>query len=115
MNIAVVGTGYVGLVSGTCFAEMGAVVTCVDIDSRKISRLKSGEVPIYEPGLDEMVSRNCRAGRLSFTDDISSCISSVEIVFIAVGTPPDEDGSADLSHVIEVARSVGRYMDRYTI
>ena len=115
MNIAVVGTGYVGLVSGTCFAEMGAVVTCVDIDSRKISRLKSGEVPIYEPGLDEMVSRNCRAGRLSFTDDISSCISSVEVVFIAVGTPPDEDGSADLSHVIEVARSVGRYMDRYLL
>lgn len=115
MNIAVVGTGYVGLVSGTCFAEMGAVVTCVDIDTKKIARLRAGDVPIYEPGLDEMVARNCRAGRLSFTDDLSSCISSVEIVFIAVGTPPDEDGSADLSHVIEVAANVGRHMERYLL
>lgn len=115
MNIAIVGTGYVGLVSGACFAEMGAVVTCVDTDAEKVRRLRSGEVPIYEPGLEDMVGRNRREGRLSFTDTLESCLGNVEIVFIAVGTPPDEDGSADLSHVLEVARTVGRNMSGYLL
>ena len=96
MNIAIVGTGYVGLVSGTCFAEMGVRVTCVDVDAAKIERLQKGEIPIYEPGLEEMVLRNCREGRLSFTTDLRECLDDVDIVFSAVGTPPDEDGSADL-------------------
>ena len=95
MNIAIVGTGYVGLVSGTCFAEMGANVTCVDVNEEKIQSLLNGLIPIYEPGLDEMVLRNHREGRLSFTTDLASCLNEVEIVFSAVGTPPDEDGSAD--------------------
>lgn len=115
MNIAIVGTGYVGLVSGTCFAEMGVNVTCVDIDEKKISKLKQGIVPIYEPGLDEMVLRNCRDGRLHFTTDLSKVLDSVEIVFSAVGTPPDEDGSADLSYVLDVARTVGRCMNKYIL
>ena len=115
MNIAVVGTGYVGLVSGACFAEMGAVVTCVDVDRKKVEMLRSGVLPIYEPGLEDIVARNHREGRLEFSEDLSSCIDSVEIVFIAVGTPPDEDGSADLSHVLEVASSVGRLMKRYLL
>ncbi|MBO8451382.1 MAG: UDP-glucose/GDP-mannose dehydrogenase family protein [Bacteroidetes bacterium] len=115
MNIAVVGTGYVGLVSGACFAEMGVNVTCVDVDKAKIDRLLSGEIPIYEPGLDEIVERNIRDGRLHFTTDLTECLSDVEIVFSAVGTPPDEDGSADLSYVLEVARTVGRNMDRYVL
>ena len=96
MNIAIVGTGYVGLVSGTCFAEMGVNVTCVDIDESKINRLLNGEIPIYEPGLDEMVLRNYREGRLKFTTDLTTVLDDVEIVFSAVGTPRDEDGSADL-------------------
>lgn len=115
MNIAVVGTGYVGLVSGTCFAEMGANVTCVDIDQRKIESLKNGKVPIYEPGLDEMVLRNYREGRLHFTTELTSCLDEVEIVFSAVGTPPDEDGSADLKYVLEVARTVGRHINNYVV
>ena len=115
MNIAVVGTGYVGLVSGACFAEMGAVVTCVDVDRKKVEMLRSGVLPIYEPGLEDIVARNHREGRLEFSEDLASCIDSVEIVFIAVGTPPDEDGSADLSHVLEVASSVGRLMKRYLL
>ena len=115
MNIAVVGTGYVGLVSGACFAEMGVNVTCVDVDKAKIDRLLSGEIPIYEPGLDGIVERNIRDGRLHFTTDLTECLSDVEIVFSAVGTPPDEDGSADLSYVLEVARTVGRNMDRYVL
>lgn len=115
MNIAVVGTGYVGLVSGTCFAEMGANVTCVDIDQRKIESLKNGKVPIYEPGLDEMVLRNYREGRLHFTTELTSCLDDVEVVFSAVGTPPDEDGSADLKYVLEVARTVGRHMNKYLV
>lgn len=115
MNIAVVGTGYVGLVSGTCFAEMGANVTCVDIDQRKIESLKNGKVPIYEPGLDEMVLRNYREGRLHFTTELTSCLDDVEIVFSAVGTPPDEDGSADLKYVLEVARTVGRHINKYVV
>lgn len=115
MNIAIVGTGYVGLVSGTCFAEMGVNVTCVDIDKEKIARLKRGEVPIYEPGLDEMVLRNHREGRLNFTTDLAEVIDDVEVVFSAVGTPPDEDGSADLKYVLEVARTFGRNINKYTL
>ena len=107
MNIAIVGTGYVGLVSGTCFAEMGVNVTCVDVNNEKIEKLKKGEIPIYEPGLEEMVLRNHREGRLKFTTDITTCLDDVELVFSAVGTPPDEDGSADLTYVLEVARTVG--------
>ncbi len=115
MNIAIVGTGYVGLVSGACFAEMGVNVTCVDIDKEKIGRLIAGEIPIYEPGLDEIVLRNHRDGRLKFTTDLSACLDDVEIVFSAVGTPPDEDGSADLSYVLDVARTVGRNMKGYVL
>lgn len=115
MDIAVVGTGYVGLVSGACFAEMGVNVTCVDIDEAKIARLQRGEIPIYEPGLEEMVLRNSNEGRLRFTTDLTSCLDDVEIVFSAVGTPPDEDGSADLSYVLEVARTVGRNMNHYVL
>lgn len=115
MNIAIVGTGYVGLVSGTCFAEMGVNVTCVDIDKEKIARLKRGEVPIYEPGLNEMVLRNHREGRLNFSTDLAEVIDDVEVVFSAVGTPPDEDGSADLKYVLEVARTFGRNINKYTL
>ena len=115
MNIAIVGTGYVGLVSGTCFSEMGINVTCVDIDENKIGKLQNGEIPIYEPGLDEMVLRNVEAGRLHFTTDLASCLNDVEIVFSAVGTPPDEDGSADLKYVLEVARTVGKNMNKYLV
>lgn len=115
MNIAIVGTGYVGLVSGACFAEVGANVTCVDIDKDKIDRLEKGEIPIYEPGLDNLVTRNVKAGRLHFTTHLADVIDDVEAVFCAVGTPPDEDGSADLSHVIEVARTFGKLINRYSI
>lgn len=113
MNIAIVGTGYVGLVSGTCFAEMGVNVTCVDVNEAKINSLLNGQIPIYEPGLEEMVLRNHREGRLNFTTDIKTCLDEVEVVFSAVGTPPDEDGSADLRYVLEVAREVGQYMNKY--
>ena len=115
MNIAIVGTGYVGLVSGTCFAEMGANVTCVDVDARKIRSLQRGDIPIYEPGLDEMVTRNYREGRLRFTTDLSTCLDDVEIVFSAVGTPPDEDGSADLKYVLQVAHTIGANMKKYIL
>ena len=115
MNIAIVGSGYVGLVSGACFAEVGVDVTCVDIDKNKIIRLSEGDIPIYEPGLDELVKRNVIAGRLHFTTDLADVIDNVEAVFCAVGTPPDEDGSADLSHVIDVARTFGRLINRYSI
>lgn len=113
MKIAIVGTGYVGLVSGTCFAEMGVDVTCVDVNTEKIANLEKGIMPIYEPGLDEMVLRNHREGRLHFTTDLTSCLNEVEVVFSAVGTPPDEDGSADLSYVLAVAHEVGAHMDHY--
>lgn len=113
MKIAIVGTGYVGLVSGTCFAEMGVDVTCVDVNKEKIERLQKGEVPIYEPGLDEMALRNFREGRLHFTTELTSCLDEVEVVFSAVGTPPDEDGSADLSYVLAVAHEVGANMNHY--
>ena len=115
MNIAIVGTGYVGLVSGTCFAEMGVNVCCVDVDSKKIERLKQGIIPIYEPNLDTLVERNIQSGRLSFSTDLSAVLNSVEVVFIAVGTPPDEDGSADLSYVLNVAKTIGRSMNKYVL
>lgn len=115
MNIAIVGTGYVGLVSGTCFSEMGVNVTCVDVNEQKIQALLNGQIPIYEPGLDEMVLRNHKEGRLNFTTDLSTCLDKVDIVFSAVGTPPDEDGSADLKYVLEVAHTVGKNMNKYLI
>ncbi|GGK11173.1 UDP-glucose dehydrogenase family protein [Parabacteroides faecis] len=115
MNIAIVGTGYVGLVSGACFSEMGIDVTCVDIDENKITKLLNGEMPIYEPGLDDLVTRNVKADRLHFTTDLTSCLDKVEIVFSAVGTPPDEDGSADLKYVLEVARTVGRHIKKHVV
>ena len=115
MNIAIVGTGYVGLVSGTCFAETGVNVTCVDVDAQKIERLKNGEIPIYEPGLDQLVLKNVRAGRLKFTTDLASILNEQEIVFSAVGTPPDEDGSADLKYVLQVAKTIGENLNRYLV
>lgn len=115
MNIAIVGTGYVGLVSGACFAEMGIDVTCVDINPEKIKCLLNGEIPIYEPGLDDLVKRNVEAGRLHFTTDLTTCLDNVEVVFSAVGTPPGEDGSADLQYVLEVARTFGQHIKKYTI
>ena len=115
MNIAVVGTGYVGLVTGTCFSEMGINVTCVDIDPNKIENLKQGIIPIYEPGLDELVKKNHQAGRLQFTTSLESCLDEVEVIFSAVGTPPDEDGSADLRYVLDVARTIGHNMKRYVL
>ena len=115
MHVIVVGTGYVGLVSGTCFAEMGIEVTCVDVNAEKIRSLQQGEMPIYEPGLEEMVRRNVAAGRLHFTTRLADCLDGAEVVFSAVGTPPDEDGSADLQHVLEVAREFGRHINQYTI
>ena len=115
MNIAVVGTGYVGLVSGTCFAEMGVRVTCIDVDIDKIEKLKNGEMPIYEPGLEELVRRNVEYGRLNFSTNLSDVIDEAAVVFSAVGTPPDEDGSADLQYVLAVAREFGRNINKYTI
>lgn len=115
MNIAIVGTGYVGLVSGTCFAEMGAHVTCVDVDDQKIQKLKDGIMPIYEPGLEELVKRNVGFERLKFTTDLTEVLDEVEVVFSAVGTPPDEDGSADLKYVLSVARQFGQSINKYTI
>ena len=115
MNIAIVGTGYVGLVSGTCFAEMGAHVTCVDVDAQKIEKLKNGIMPIYEPGLEELVKRNVGFERLKFTTDLTEVLDDVEVVFSAVGTPPDEDGSADLKYVLAVAKQFGQNINKYTI
>ncbi len=115
MKISVVGTGYVGLVTGTCFAESGIDVTCVDVDKKKIENLNKGILPIYEPGLEEILERNVEKDRLTFTTDISESIKGCEVVFIAVGTPPDEDGSADLQHVLKVAHDIGRYMEDYLV
>ncbi|MBC5641692.1 UDP-glucose/GDP-mannose dehydrogenase family protein [Parabacteroides sp. BX2] len=115
MKIAIVGTGYVGLVTGTCFAEMGTEVFCVDVNTEKIENLKKGIIPIYEPGLEDMVHRNQQAGRLQFTTDLTECLDEVEVLFSAVGTPPDEDGSADLKYVLEVARTVGRNMKKHIL
>lgn len=115
MNIAIVGTGYVGLVTGTCFSEKGVDVTCVDINEAKIKALQGGVMPIYEPGLESLVLKNVEAGRLHFTTDLTACLDNVSIVFSAVGTPPDEDGSADLRYVLDVARTVGRSINKYTL
>lgn len=115
MNIAIVGTGYVGLVSGTCFADTGANVTCIDVDIKKIASLQKGEIPIYEPGLDELVKKNVAAGRLKFSTDLASVLNDVQIVFSAVGTPPDEDGSADLKYVLQVARTIGQHLNHYVV
>lgn len=115
MKISVIGTGYVGLVTGTCFAEVGNDVSCVDIDQKKIKNLNKGVVPIYEPGLEGLVKSNLEAGRLHFTTDIRSAVQQGEVLFIAVGTPPDEDGSADLRHVITVAQEVGRHLEDYLV
>lgn len=112
MNIAIVGTGYVGLVSGACFAEIGANVTCIDVDEKKIARLVEGEIPIYEPGLDELVKKNVKAGRLKFTTSLAKVLNEQEVVFSAVGTPPDEDGSADLRYVLQVAKTIGENLDK---
>lgn len=115
MKIAIVGTGYVGLVSGACFAELGADVTCVDVDQEKINSLNNGVIPIYEPGLSDIVQRNMKANRLHFITDLTACVNDVEIVFCAVGTPPDEDGSADLKYVLEVAKTVGMHANNYLV
>ena len=115
MKIAIVGTGYVGLVTGTCFSEMGVNVTCVDVVTSKIENLNKGIIPIYEPGLEDMIDRNYDAGRLKFTTSLVSCLDDVEVIFSAVGTPPDEDGSADLRYVLEVARTIGQNMKKYVL
>ena len=115
MNIAIVGTGYVGLVSGACFADTGANVTCVDLDEQKILRLQNGDIPIYEPGLDELVLKNYKAGRLKFTTSLANVIAEQEIIFSAVGTPPDEDGSADLKYVLQVAKTIGQNLNKYVV
>ena len=115
MKIAVVGSGYVGLVTGACFSEMGVHVTCVDVDERKIEALNRGEIPIYEPGLESLVAKNMKSGRLHFTTRLEDVINSVDIVFSAVGTPPDEDGSADLKYVLEVASTIGKHLNRYIV
>lgn len=115
MKIAIVGTGYVGLVSGSCFAEMGTEVVCIDIDQSKIDQLQKGVIPIYEPGLEEMVIRNHKAGRLQFSTDLKSVLDDVEVVFCAVGTPPDGDGSTDLSYVLQVAKTIGENLNQYVL
>ncbi|HEV3470369.1 MAG TPA: UDP-glucose/GDP-mannose dehydrogenase family protein [Pyrinomonadaceae bacterium] len=115
MHIAVIGTGYVGLVTGACFAEFGVNVTCVDVDEEKIRRLSEGHIPIYEPGLDQLVAKNTQAGRLHFTTDIGSAVEQALVIFLAVGTPPKEDGSADLRFIEEAARSVARHMNGYKV
>lgn len=115
MNIAIVGTGYVGLVSGACFAETGATVTCVDVDCAKIAALRKGIIPIYEPGLDELVVKNINAGRLKFSTSLAEVLNDQQIVFTAVGTPPDEDGSADLKYVLQVAKTIGENLNRYLV
>lgn len=115
MNIAIVGTGYVGLVSGACFAELGSNVVCVDINADKINMLKSGNIPIYEPNLDVIVQRNIKSGRLLFATDLASVLGDVDVVFCAVGTPPDEDGSADLHYVLDVAATIGQHMSKYLV
>lgn len=115
MKVAVVGSGYVGLVAGTCFADSGNEVICVDVDENKINQLRQGDIPIFEPGLEEMVKQNVREERLYFTTDIKYAVEQAQIVFIAVGTPPDEDGSADLKYVLDVARNIGKYMNGYKV
>ena len=115
MNITIVGTGYVGLVSGTCFAELGSNVTCIDVNQEKIENLKKGIIPIYEPGLESMIGKNVNAGRLHFNTKLEDVVNESEIIFIAVGTPSDEDGSADLKYVIDVARTIGKSINKYLV
>jgi UDPglucose 6-dehydrogenase len=115
MKVTIFGTGYVGLVTGTCLAEMGNHVLCVDVDADKIARLERGEIPIFEPGLEPLVKRNHQAGRLAFTTDPKAAVAYGDTIFIAVGTPPDEDGSADLSYVLSVARSIGEHIRGYVV
>ena len=115
MKIAVVGTGYVGLVTGSCLADVGMDVTCVDVDAKKIANLHKGVLPIYEPGLDEIVERNVKAGRLKFTTTLRDAVEGAEAAFIAVGTPPGEDGSADLRYVLAVAKEIGEAMTDYLV
>lgn len=115
MRITIVGTGYVGLVTGTCLADVGNKVMCVDSDANKVDRLNKGEIPIHEPGLEPLIEDNANAGRLKFSTDIVEGVDHAEIIFIAVGTPPDEDGSADLSHVLAVAEDIGRHIDKYKV
>ena len=115
MNIAIVGAGYVGLVSSACFAELGSKVTCIDSNKQKIDNLVDGIIPIYEPGLEDLVHRNQKAGRLSFSTDLTEILNDVDILFIAVGTPSEEDGSADMSHVLAVAKSIGQNLEKYLL
>src|SRR5687767_1073707 len=115
MHVAVIGSGYVGLVTGTCFAEFGVDVTCVDVDQDKIARLSDGIIPIYEPGLEQLVAKNVQAGRLQFTTDMKSAVEQALVIFLAVGTPPKEDGSADLTFIEAAARSIAEYMDDYKV
>jgi len=115
MKIAVVGTGYVGLVSGACFSEVGVDVTCIDVDTKKIEGLQKGMIPIYEPGLKEIVEKNTQSGRLHFSTSLTDCLSDIEIIFLAVGTPPLEDGSADLSYIVEVAKTIGKHITDYVL
>ena len=115
MKVSVIGTGYVGLVTGTCLAEVGNDVLCLDVDANKINILKQGGIPIFEPGLEDMVRRNVEAGRLRFTTDVAESAKHGAIQFIAVGTPPDEDGSADLQYVVAAARAIGRHMQEYKV
>src|SRR5690242_1315830 len=115
MKITMIGTGYVGLVTGTCLAEVGNDVLCVDVDARKIELLQRGGVPIHEPGLEPLIHRNVQAGRLHFTTDVDAAVDHATVQFIAVGTPPDEDGSADMRYVLEAARNIGRRMKQWTL
>ena len=115
MNIIIVGTGYVGLVSGACLAETGVIVTCIDIDENKIDMLNRGKIPIYEPGLEPIIEQNVKKGRLFFSTNLKESLKDCDVVFSAVGTPPDEDGSADLQYVLSVARDVGKYMQDYLV
>ena len=115
MKIIVVGTGYVGLVTGTCLAEVGIEVVCIDIDQKKIENLKNGILPIYEPGLEELVIRNYKSGKLTFSTNLAEAIKGAKAAFIAVGTPPDEDGSADLKYVLGVAKEIGTHMSEYLV
>ena len=115
MKITIIGTGYVGLVTGACLADLGHEVFCLDLDERKIKILNDGGIPIHEPGLDEVVARNRAAGRLQFSTDIAASVAHGDVQFIAVGTPPDEDGSADLQYVVAAAKNIGRYMNGYKV
>ena len=115
MRIAVIGAGYVGLVTGACFAEFGVDVTCVDIDAEKIARLSDGIIPIYEPGLEQLVAKNTQAGRLHFTSNLKAAVEQALVIFLAVGTPPREDGSADLTYVETATRSIAEYMNGYKV